>query len=74
MAVPNISARKAIKTFKKFGFKKNRQTGSHVILKKPNHTYALSVPDHGAKPLKKGTLRSLISDAGLTVKEFTDKM
>ena len=45
-----------------------RQKGSHLILKKPETFYTLSVPDHDE--LDPGTLRSLIRKAGLTIEEF----
>ena len=53
--------------FKKFGYKFDHQTGSHMILyhrSKPT----LSVPNH--KELAPGLLRGLIRKAGLSVDEF----
>ena len=44
------------------------EKGSHIILKKPETFYTLSVPDHDE--LDPGTLRSLIRKAGLTIEEF----
>lgn len=46
-----------------------RLKDSHVILKKPNTFYTLSVPDHDE--LDSGTVRALIRKAGLTVDEFS---
>lgn len=43
-------------------------TGSHIILTKPNHMATLSVPDH--KEVARGTLRSLVRAAGMTVETF----
>lgn len=45
--------------------------GSHIILVKEDHTATLSVPNH--KEVAKGTLRSLIRSAGLTVEQFLDE-
>jgi predicted RNA binding protein YcfA (HicA-like mRNA interferase family) len=45
-----------------------RQSASHIILVKEGETATLSVPDH--REVAKGTLRSLIRTAGLTVNEF----
>lgn len=56
------------KTFVFFGWEVVRQRGSHIILVKDNHNATLSVPDH--KEVAKGTLRSLIRSADLTVEEF----
>lgn len=66
--LPVISGRKAVKTFHKLGFSASRQTSSHVIMEKPGLEVTLSVPLHDE--LKRGTLRNLIKDAGLTVEEF----
>ena len=50
------------------GFVFRRQTGSHMILRR-NQPYArVVVPDH--KQLRSGTLRRIISDAGLTLDQF----
>ncbi|MBI4017421.1 MAG: type II toxin-antitoxin system HicA family toxin [Candidatus Aenigmarchaeota archaeon] len=67
--LPVISGQEAIRAFKKIGYDADHQTGSHVILrhKEPPHR-RLTVPNH--KELAKGTLRSLISQVGLTVEEF----
>jgi len=66
--LPTLSGRQVVKAFGKGGWQKSRQSGSHIILTKPGHMATLSVPDH--KEVAKGTLRSLIRAAGLTVEEF----
>ena len=54
---------------KQLGYELDRQTGSHMILRQdmPPHR-RLTVPDH--REIAKGTLRSIIREAGLTVDEF----
>ena len=68
--LPSVSGDEAIAAFETFGFEVDRIKGSHHIMRKPGHRFHLSVPVHGNKDLKSGTLRSLIRDAGLTVEEF----
>lgn len=68
--LPAISGRDAIKTFEKLGFQTVRSKGSHFVLSKPGYKYNLTVPVHGNRPLKPGTLRRLIRDSGATVDEF----
>ncbi len=70
MALPVVSGRETIKALSKAGFNVVRQRGSHVRLEKTNEdgTIKLTVPLH--KTLKKGTLRRIIQDAGLTIQEF----
>lgn len=67
--LPVISGADAVKAFAKIGYQLDRQTGSHMILRHVDPPYRrLTVPNH--KTLAKGTLRSLIREAGLTVDEF----
>ena len=69
MALPDVSGLETIKALSKTGFRVIRQRGSHVMLEKRNDdVIKLTVPLHSS--LKKGTLRRIISDAGLTVNEF----
>lgn len=67
-SLPVLSGRDVVKVFKSFGWEVARQSGSHIIMTKEGETITLSVPDH--KEVAKGTLRSLIRSANLTVDEF----
>ena len=69
-ALPVISGREAVKALSRAGFRVVRQRGSHVRLEKRTEEglIKLTVPLH--KSLKKGTLRRIIKDSGLTVQEF----
>lgn len=66
--VPLLSGKEVIKVFDAFGWRVDRQNGSHIILIKAGAAASLSVPNH--KEVARGTLRSLIRDADLTVSEF----
>lgn len=67
--LPQISGREAIKALAKLGYEVDRQRGSHIVLRKPEPpNRRLVVPDH--RELAKGTLRTIIRQAGLTVPEF----
>jgi predicted RNA binding protein YcfA (HicA-like mRNA interferase family) len=68
--VPCITGERAISAFARFGFAVARINGAHHIMKKPGHRYNLSVPVHKGKTVKRGTLRTLIDDAGITVADF----
>lgn len=39
--------------------------GSHRIWAHPTKTKRLSIPDHGAKEIGKGLIKTLLKDAGL---------
>ena len=67
-ALPQLSGRETVQAFESLGWKVVRQKGSHIILIQDEYGATLSVPDH--KEVAKGTLRSLIRSAGLTVSEF----
>jgi predicted RNA binding protein YcfA (HicA-like mRNA interferase family) len=63
-----VSGADCIKALTKIGFDVVRQKGSHITLVRQDPSTQLTVPNH--KTIAKGTLRSLIRDAGLTVDEF----
>jgi predicted RNA binding protein YcfA (HicA-like mRNA interferase family) len=67
-ALPVLSGRKAVRAFEKLGWQIARQRGSHIIMVREGENVTLSIPDH--KEVAKGTLRSLIRAAGITVDEF----
>ncbi|MEI8371694.1 MAG: type II toxin-antitoxin system HicA family toxin [Planctomycetota bacterium] len=66
--LPAVSCRQAVAAFQKVGYEVDHQTGSHVILRNREYPFRrLTVPNH---KIAKGTFRSLIREAGLTVDEF----
>lgn len=65
--LPALKSKKVIKVLEKAGFSFVRQKGSHRIYIKEN--VGVTIPFHN-KDLKKGTLRHIIKQAGLTIKEF----
>ncbi|MBF1990219.1 type II toxin-antitoxin system HicA family toxin [Fischerella thermalis] len=67
-ALPVLSGREVVRVFESLGWEVVRQTGSHIIMTKDEELVTLSIPDH--REVAKGTLRSLIRTAGLTVEEF----
>ena len=69
--LPSISGTQAIEVFAAAGFRVVRiSKSSHHIMKKDGHQFNLSVPVHGNKNLKPGTLRGLIRASGLTIDDF----
>jgi len=69
-ALPIISGAEAVRGFSNDGWIAVRQRGSHIIMVKDGSHASLSVPNH--RELARGTLRSLIRDAGLTTDEFIE--
>jgi len=70
--VPLLSGREVVKVFRRLGWDIARQRESHIILVKEGHIATLSVPDH--HEVARGTLRSLIARAGLTIEEFLNAL
>ena len=68
--LPHVSGRKVVQALLKIGYDKDRQKGSHIVMRQISYPYRrIVVPDH--KEVAKGTLRAIIRHAGLTVEEFT---
>ena len=66
----NVNGAEAARVLQRLGFARLRQTGSHLILRKEGRTVV--VPQH--KPLKPGTLKGIIEQAGLAVEEFAAEL
>ena len=67
--VPLLRPREVVRAFERRGLASGSPEGGHIVLTKPGHIATLSSPDHAL--VAWGTLRALISKAGLTVDEFT---
>ena len=69
--LPALTGREVVKALGKIGYELDRQHGSHMILRHPDPPYRrLVVPDH--KEVRRGTLRAIIRQAGLSVSEFLE--
>ena len=66
--VPVLPPSDVIKIFQRLGWQMVRQKGSHIIMTRPGHIATLSIPNHSE--VARGTLRSLIAKAGLTIEQF----
>lgn len=67
--LPTLKSRDVIRALQKAGFVEHRHKGSHKIFKKDN--LRVTVPVH-SRDVKKGTLRGIIEQAGLTEEEFIE--
>ena len=71
MKIPrDLSGRDVVKALRRLGFDFSRQTGSHAILRKGPRTVV--VPQH--KPIKPGTLKGVIEQAGITLEELIENL
>jgi predicted RNA binding protein YcfA (HicA-like mRNA interferase family) len=67
-----MSGRNVVRVFENLGWEVARRKGSHIIMVKEGINVTLSIPNH--KEVARGTLRSLIRSAGLTVVEFNNTL
>ncbi len=68
--LPVVSGKETVKALVKLGFTVRLGKGDHVVLQKNQRVF--SVPLH--KTLKKGTLRKILRQAGISVEEFNDAL
>jgi predicted RNA binding protein YcfA (HicA-like mRNA interferase family) len=68
--LPAVSGKKVVKALEKTGFVFIRQKGSHVRLERVVENDVIKVTVPLRKTLKKGTLRRILKDAGISVEEF----
>ncbi len=68
--LPVLNARDVVRALQRAGFSVSRISGSHCRLVHTSEpARKVTVPLHGGD-LKRGTLRSIVAQAGLTVAEF----
>ncbi|MCL4351090.1 MAG: type II toxin-antitoxin system HicA family toxin [Firmicutes bacterium] len=64
-----MTAPEVLRKLKTLGFVVDHVSGSHYILIGPQHQRTV-VPFHGSHDLRRGTLRAIIKQAGVTEDEF----
>ena len=69
--LPVLSGTELVSRLRRFGYDVDRQTGSHIILRRrdPPHK-RLSIPNH--RTLAKGALRVILRHAELHVEDMAD--
>jgi len=67
--LPVVSGRLVVRALGRIGYVRDRQRGSHIVLRQTRAPYRrIVVPDH--PEVARGTLRAIIRQAGLTVEGF----
>lgn len=69
--LPVVKARELLAALKRMGFIVHHQRGSHVQMKHSDGR-RITVPVHANKDIRRGTLRAIISDLGISVEEFVE--
>jgi predicted RNA binding protein YcfA (HicA-like mRNA interferase family) len=71
--LPSVNAGRLIRALRRAGFQVHHVTGSHYVLKHPGRpTLRVVVPYHGSADIKRGVLRAILKQAGLTAGELQD--
>lgn len=69
--LPVVSGKDVLRALTRSGFSVDRVVGSHHVLVLPGDpSRTVTIPVHGNRDLKPGTLRSIIRQAGFTIEEF----
>lgn len=69
--LPQLPGDRVVRALERAGFAAVRQRGSHVLLRHlADPSRRCTVPLHGGKPVKPGTLRAILQGAGLELQDF----
>ena len=68
--LPILTAREFITILKRLGFQEAHRRGSHRTFRRLTDQRRVTVPFHAGQTLKKGLLRGILNDIGLTVEEL----
>ena len=68
--LPVISGEDLIRVLQKFGYEIVRQKGSHVRLRNESQRQSLPVTVPLHKEIARGTLKSILADASISVEEL----
>ena len=68
--LPVVKAKDLFKALKKLGFSPYHQSGSHIQLKHADGRRT-TLSYHPSKEIRRGTLKAIIDDLDMSVKEFT---
>jgi len=69
--LPSVTGRQVVKALASAGFQQISVKGSHLKLAHPDGRRTV-VPMHGGRDLPKGTVASILRQAGLTAAEFAN--
>jgi len=71
--LPEISGERLIRALKRAGFVERKSKGGHrLLVNKEDPRRRAVVPVHGNRPVKPGTLMSILEGAGLTVGQLKE--
>jgi predicted RNA binding protein YcfA (HicA-like mRNA interferase family) len=69
--LPALKPDEVLRKLRRAGFEVDHVTGSHYVLRHPEGRQTV-VPYHAGRDIKRGVLRAIVRQAGLTVDEFLE--
>ena len=73
MALRDLTYREVTRRLDRLGFRFYRQgKGSHELWVRDSDGRVIPVPHHRGKSIRKGTVRAIIREVGVSVEEFMD--
>ena len=72
--LPSLKAREVVRALERAGFQVSRTSGSHCrLIHASDPVRKVTIPVHSGD-IKRGTLRGIIAQAGLTTAEFLEML
>lgn len=68
--LPQLPGAEVVRRFKRLGIVEDHRKGGHVVMLNPTTNAFSDVPQHGGKPVKKGTLGAILKQLSISVDEF----
>jgi predicted RNA binding protein YcfA (HicA-like mRNA interferase family) len=69
--LPQLTGAEVVRRLKRLGLEEDHRKGGHVILR--NSASAMtSVPCHGSKTVKKGTLHGILKQVSIPLEDFLE--
>lgn len=72
--LPVLSFRQVVRALERLGFQIDHVTGSHYRLKHTQDPRRSTVVPRHSRDIKRGVLRSIVRQAGVSVDEFLDAL
>ncbi len=70
---PIINVKELVRFLEREGFVRVHQKGSHATYKHPTTHQRVTIAIHFGCDIKKGTLRGILNDLGLSMEEFLER-
>ncbi|MCK4353433.1 type II toxin-antitoxin system HicA family toxin [candidate division WOR-3 bacterium] len=72
--LPRITGKQLLRALKRLGFYEHTQKGSHLTLKHPVKSGRVVVPMHSGEIIKLGTLKYILQQADISIKELIENL